>query len=219
MSIFTQSFRMAFEPFFFKENKDKGDTKIYSDALNYFVAFGLLIFAGVMLYWPLIFKIIEQSYWEGKVILPYILIGQLFFGVYYSLSLWYKVTDRTYWGIIMSAIGLTVNTVMNFILIPRIGYLGAAVSTFVGYTVMMALTYILGQKYYPIAYSVGRISIFMLLVVIVVMGTEYSYQYIGNYWIAVSVPAMVLTIFLLLRFLRLDIRTVVSAVKSKIGRK
>ena len=115
MSIFTQSFRMAFEPFFFKENKEKAKNDVYGVALKWFVYFGLFIFAGVMLFMPLLRNFLPQSYFEGTAIIPWILIGQLFFGVYYSISLWYKLTDRTYWGIIMSTIGLAVNTALNFV--------------------------------------------------------------------------------------------------------
>lgn len=173
MAIFTQSFRMAFEPFFFKENKDKAKTDIYGVALKWFVYFGLIIFAGVILFMPLLRLFLPESYYDGTAIIPWILIGQLFFGVYYSLSLWYKLTDRTYWGIIMSAIGLAVNTGFNFYLIPRMGYMGAAISTFIGYTVMMVISYILGQKYFPVAYPVKQLTIATILVVAVVMGANF----------------------------------------------
>ena len=89
---------------------------------------------------PLIRLVLQPSYYEGIAIIPWILIGQLFFGVYYSLSLWYKLTDKTYWGIILSILGLGINSVMNFVLIPRYGFMGAAYSTFVGYLVMSPLT-------------------------------------------------------------------------------
>ncbi len=177
MSIFTQSFRMAFEPFFFKENKDRAKTDIYGPALKWFVYFGLLIFAGVMLFMPLLRLFLPESYYDGIAIIPWILIGQLFFGVYYSLSLWYKLTDRTYWGIIMSAIGLGVNTLLNFLLIPGMGYMGAAISTFVGYAVMMVLTYVIGQRYFPIVYPVKLLLQAGLFVVLIVVGAVYVTQF------------------------------------------
>lgn len=189
MSIFTQSFRMAFEPFFFKENKDRAKTDIYGPALKWFVYFGLLIFAGVMLFMPLLKHILPEDYYGGTVIIPWILIGQLFFGVYYSLSLWYKLTDRTYWGIIMSAIGLAVNTAMNFILIPRMGYIGAAWSTFAGYAVMMMVTYILGQHFFPVEYPVRRLIFVGLVVIIFVMGVSMTLESLGAVWPVVSIVA------------------------------
>lgn len=216
MSIFTQSFRIAFEPFFFRENKEKSDTQIYADALKYFVYFGLLIFAGVILFQPLIYLILPQSYAEGYVILPYILIGQLFFGVYYSLSLWYKVTDRTYWGIIMSAIGLIVNTLMNYLLIPQMGYMGAAVSTLVGYFVMMFLSYVLGQKYYPIAYPVLKISCVSLLVIaLVIIGDYLIHNSQTTLWPVVSVATLLLVLAVLLRSERLTPAKLLSLIRPK----
>lgn len=190
MSIFTQSFRMAFEPFFFKQNKEVEKTEIYGKALKWFVYFGLIIFAGVMLFLPLLKFILTESYYEGMSIIPWILIGQLFFGVYYSLSLWYKVTDRTYWGIILSCIGLTVNVCLNFALIPRIGYMGAAISTFVGYAVMMTVSYLLGQKFYPIDYPVLRLTVVGAAVCAVVIPSHWLLTgAAAGFWPVVSVLA------------------------------
>ncbi len=193
MSIFTQSFRMAFEPFFFKENKDKAKTDIYGPALKWFVYFGLIIFAGVMLFMPILRLFLPESYYEGTAIIPWILIGQLFFGVYYSLSLWYKLTDRTYWGIIMSAIGLSVNTALNFLLIPRMGYMGAAISTFVGYAVMMILTYFMGQKYFPVAYPVRTLLFATASVIAIVVGaTFFTTELCPQLWPITAILVMVL---------------------------
>ncbi len=197
MSIFTQSFRMAFEPFFFKENKDRQKTDIYGPALKWFVYFGLLIFAGVMLFMPLLRRILPADYYDGTSIIPWILVGQLFFGVYYSLSLWYKLTDRTYWGIIMSIVGLAVNTCLNFILIPRVGYIGAAWSTFAGYAVMMLLTYILGQHYFPVKYPVRRLVFVGLAVIILVMCLCMLIEAVGGVWPLVSIAGCLAVVCLI----------------------
>lgn len=190
MSIFTQSFRMAFEPFFFKENKDRSKTDVYGPALKWFVYFGLLIFAGVMLFMPALRLVLPPDYYDGTAIIPWILIGQLFFGVYYSLSLWYKLTDRTYWGIIMSVIGLAVNTGLNFLLIPRLGYMGAAWSTFAGYAVMMMLTYILGQHYFPVEYPVRRIIFVGIAVCLVTLVLNALLGVAGSLWPLVSITGV-----------------------------
>lgn len=219
MAIFTQSFRMAFEPFFFKENKDRAKTDIYGPALKWFVYFGLLIFAGVMLFMPLLRLFLPQSYYEGTAIIPWILIGQLFFGVYYSLSLWYKLTDRTYWGIIMSAIGLTVNTLMNFLLIPRFGYIGAAWSTFVGYAVMMIVTYILGQHYFPVEYPVRRLIFVGLCVMVFVFGLSSVLDSVGGWWVAVAVVGMAAVLAFLGVVERREIAPVVGKIKARLSRK
>ncbi len=219
MSIFTQSFRMAFEPFFFKENKDKQKTDIYGAALKWFVYFGLLIFAGVMLFMPLLRHILPESYYEGTAIIPWILIGQLFFGVYYSLSLWYKVTDRTYWGIIMSVIGLAVNTLMNFILIPRMGYIGAAWSTFAGYAIMMLVTYILGQHFYPVEYPVRRLILVSLVVVGFVTVASMFLPLIGLAWIAVSIVSLVAVVAFIGFVERADVVPAFAKIKLRLSRR
>lgn len=206
MSIFTQSFRMAFEPFFFKENKDKAKTDIYGAALKWFVYFGLFIFAGVMLFMPLLKHFLPESYYEGTSIIPWILVGQLFFGVYYSISLWYKLTDKTYWGIIMSAIGLAINTVLNFILIPQMGYIGAAISTFVGYAAMMITTYILGQRFYPVEYPVARLAMVVTGVIAIVMGAIYlTNSLCPALWPLTAVIVLAVMAFSIIKIEKLDI--------------
>lgn len=219
MSIFTQSFRMAFEPFFFKENKDRAKTDIYGPALKWFVYFGLFIFAGVMLFMPLIRLILPESYYAGTAIIPWILIGQLFFGVYYSLSLWYKLTDRTYWGIIMSAIGLSVNTALNFMLIPRMGYMGAAWSTFAGYAVMMVFTYVLGQHYFPVEYPVRRLLWVGLAVVAVVMGVSAFLDSAGGLWPVLSVLGFVCVAGLIGFVERRELTPMLAKVVGRLRRK
>lgn len=219
MSIFTQSFRMAFEPFFFKENKDRAKTDIYGPALKWFVYFGLLILAGVMLFMPLIRLILPEDYYAGTVIIPWILIGQLFFGVYYSLSLWYKLTDKTYWGIIMSAIGLAVNTALNFILIPRAGYIGAAWSTFAGYAVMMMVTYLLGQHFFPVDYPVRRLVGVGLAVVALVMGVSMALVPAGVFWPLVSVAGCAAVVALIGFVERREIAPALRKVLARFGRK
>lgn len=185
MAIFTQSFRLAFEPFFFKESKDNDKREIYADVMNYFVAFGMIIYAGVILFIPLIDKfIITPAYHRGNVVIPFVLAGQLFFGVYYSLSMWYKKIDKTYYGIIMSFAGLVVNTVLNWFLIPVLGITGAALSAMIGYGVMMILSLLLGNHYYPIPYKWS--SILSLVVVGFVATHLFKWindEYLGSFWI------------------------------------
>lgn len=200
MSIFTQSFRMAFEPFFFKENKERAKTDVYADALKWFVYFGLLIFAGVMLFLPAIRRFLPESYYDGLVVIPWILMGQLFFGVYYSMSLWYKLTDRTYWGVIMSVIGLAVNTSLNFALIPLLGYVGAALSTFAGYAVMMLVSYFVGQRCYPVAYPVRRLLLVGLFCLSLTVGccalTRGAAAWV---WLPVACAALAAVVAVVLR--------------------
>ncbi len=162
MALFTQSFRLAFEPFFFKEGKDKDSKTVYSEVLKYFTFLGMLIFLGVMLFIDIVNIILTPDYVEGNVIIPFILLSQLFFGIYYSLSLWYKLTDRTIFGFYMSLSGFLINLAGIIILVPLYGYIGAAVSIFVSFSVITVISYILGQKYYPIDYPVIRILVLII---------------------------------------------------------
>ena len=157
MALFTQSFRLAFEPFFFKYNNSANIRNSYATIMNYFVAFGVLIFLGVLLYLPVINLVLTKEYLEGNIIIPYVLLGQLFFGIYYSLSLWYKLADKTYFGLLFTVIGSILGITGYFVLIPLIGYLGAAISGMIGYFVMMILSYFFGQKHYPVPYNLKRI--------------------------------------------------------------
>nr|WP_321454135.1 polysaccharide biosynthesis C-terminal domain-containing protein [uncultured Carboxylicivirga sp.] len=168
MMLFIQSYRLAFEPFFFKEGKENASKDLYARILKYFVIFGTIIYVGVLLFMNIINKFLLPEYFEGNVIIPYVLLGQLFFGVYYSLSLWYKLTDNTKYGAYISGIGAFIVIVLNVILVPKYGYLGAAFSSFICFFLMMVLSYFLGQKYYPIQYPVKTIIIYILSAVILV---------------------------------------------------
>jgi len=157
MALFIQSYRLAFEPFFFKEGKNKASKELYARILKFFVLFGLIIYVGVLLFIDVINTLLTEDYYEGNVIIPFILLGQLFFGIYYSLSLWYKLTDKTNYGAIISCIGAITVVVGNVLLVPKIGYIGAAISSCICFFLMTVISYFLGQKYYPIKYPVIRI--------------------------------------------------------------
>ncbi|MCF0126682.1 MAG: polysaccharide biosynthesis C-terminal domain-containing protein [Clostridia bacterium] len=188
MAIFTQSFRLAFEPFFFKENKSKNtNTQLYADAMKYFVIFGLLIFASVILFLPFISLFLTSSYLEGNIVIPIILLSQLLFGIYYNLSIWYKLTDKTYFGIIFSCSGLLVNIVVNFYLIPIYGYVGAAISSLISYFVMVILSIVFGNKYYYINYPILKI-LFLSLCTIGITALFYYIMTISKiYWLVWAV--------------------------------
>ena len=160
MSLFTQSFRFAFEPYFFK-SRDTGKDA-YAKIMEYFVFFGILIFLGVTIFIDVIYLIVKSNYYEGKVLVPLILIGFLFFGIYYNLSLWYKLTDKTKWGSFFGITGMIITVVLNFILLPRIGIFGSALALVAGYLVMMLLSYFKGQKVYYVPYNLKRIGLYLL---------------------------------------------------------
>ena len=164
MNMFIQAFRYAFEPFFFSRGNSKDDPKVYADVMKYFVIFGLLIFLGMVLYIDVIKIIIDPEYHEGLKVIPLVLMANLFFGIYFALSLWYKLTDMTRYGAYIALTGAIFSLSLNFLLIPLWGYMGSAVAVFISYFVMVIFSYFLGRKYYPIPYNLKRIGIYFFIV-------------------------------------------------------
>lgn len=160
MMMFTQAYRFAYEPFIFAQNRRQGGDKLqaYSDALKFFVIFGMSIFLGVMFYMPLLEHFIAPAYRSGLRVVPIVMIADLFFGVFFNLSLWYKLTDKTIWGTWFSLLGLAVTIALNVLLVPRIGYMGCAWAAFACYGLMMVTSYFVGLRHHPLRYPVGRIA-------------------------------------------------------------
>jgi len=167
MNMFIQAFRYAFEPFFFSRNTDKNDPKIYATIMKYFVIFGLLIFMGMVLFIDVLKFIIDTEYHDGLTIVPVVLMANLFFGIYFALSLWYKLTDKTRFGAYIAGIGSLITISLNFLLIPHLGYVGSAIAIFTCFLVMMIISYLLGQKHYPIPYDLKRIFTYFFIAVII----------------------------------------------------
>ena len=168
MTIFIQMFRYASEPFFFGKAKDRNAPELYAKVMTYFVIFCLLIFLGVMFYIDVLKYFIGRggsNYHEGLIIVPIVLIANMFYGIVFNLSIWFKLTDKTFSGTIISIIGASVTLLCLFILVPRIGYLGAAIAHLGCYTVMMLVSYFWGQKVFPVPYQVGRILLYIILAI------------------------------------------------------
>jgi O-antigen/teichoic acid export membrane protein len=160
MSLFTQSFRFAFEPFFFK-NKDKGKES-YAKVMDYFIFFGLVIFLGVTLFLDVVNIVLTEDYIRGNTIVPVVLLALLFYGIYFNLSLWYKLTDKTWIGAVFGSIGAVITVVLNIVLVPDIGVFGSAIALLTGYFVMMVVSGLTGRKYYPVPYKPFKYLIYFL---------------------------------------------------------
>lgn len=169
MMMFTQAFRYAYEPFIFSRAEGQGEdkTRAYCDAMKYFIIFGLAIFLGVMYYLPVLKHFIAPEYWAGLRVVPIMMAADLCFGVYFNLSLWYKLTDRTRWGMYLSLLGFALMLAGNVILVPMIGipdgYIGSAWAALISYAGIMTVSYLLGRRYYPIPYEVKRTGCYLLL--------------------------------------------------------
>jgi len=182
--MFTQAFRYAYEPFVFAKNKDKNSLGIYANAMKYFIIFSFLIFLGMVLYMDLIKFIIKNTYWSGLKVVPIILLSFIFQGIFFNLSIWYKLTDKNKYGAWFSAIGTIIILVGNIILVPKYSYWGSAWSAFAGYFIVMILSYIFGQKYMPVKYDFKTIGIysavtFLFYVISIFITTPYFLVNLG----------------------------------------
>jgi O-antigen/teichoic acid export membrane protein len=167
MTIFIQMFRYAAEPFFFAQAKASNAREIYADVMKFFVIFCLLIFLGVTLYLDIVQYFIGESYREGLYIVPLILFAYLFQGVFYNLSVWYKLTDLTKYGAYIALGGSAVTISLNVLLVPYYSYLGSAWGHFTCYLLMMITSWLIGRKFYRVPYNLKRIGLYSLTAVII----------------------------------------------------
>lgn len=157
MSLFVQMFRYAAEPFFFARAKDKGSRELYARVMEYFVAFCILVFLGVSLYLDQIQLLLGRDFREGTGIVPLMLLSYMMLGMLFNVSMWYKLSNRSGYAVWITLTGLAVSTVINVIFLPRYSYVAAAWAHFFSYLVMLAVSVLLGNRYYPIPYRWGRI--------------------------------------------------------------
>lgn len=157
LSLFTQAFRYAAEPFFFSQAKNKDAKLLYAEVGKYFAIFGLLGFLVITLYIDIFQYFVGEEYRIGLTIVPVLLLANLFLGLYYNLSIWYKLTDKTLYGGYIMSIGALITIVLNILFIPTYGYMASACATLVCYFSVTAISYYYGQKYYPIDYDLKRI--------------------------------------------------------------
>ena len=179
MAMITQAFRYAYEPFVFGNAKEKDSKETYAKGMKYFIIFTLLAFLVVMGYLDVLRYIIQPGYWEGLKVVPIVMAAEIMMGVYFNLSFWYKVTDRTIWGAVFSGAGCAVLIAVNLIFIPKIGYMACAWGGFAGYGVAMLLSYFVGKKYYPVAYPLKDIFLYVLLAGVLYAGMLLSGRYLG----------------------------------------
>ncbi|GHT76200.1 polysaccharide biosynthesis protein [Bacteroidia bacterium] len=160
MMMFTQAFRYAFDPFMFEKGKEGNAKSSYALIMKYFICLGLLVFLVVVLYLDFFKYFVAPEYWVALKIIPIVLMGELFFAVYYNLSLWYKLIRKTYWGTIFSSIGFVIIVAVNLIFIPKYSYMACAWAAFAGNVLIMLLSYFIGQKNYPIRYDLKIIGLY-----------------------------------------------------------
>ena len=210
MMMFTQAFRYAYEPFVFAKHKDRKSVDAYADAMKYYIIFSYIILLGMIFYLDLLKFIIAPSYWEGLKIVPIVLWTYIFQGVYFNLSFWYKLTDKTQWGAYFSLTGVVITFVLQAVFVPRIGYLASAASSTVCFFVLMLLSYFVGRKHLIITYDLRRIGIYTGLVIAILAG-YYTLAHLLpiNEWTKMSIGTILLISYCVL-FYRLDGHTLIK---------
>lgn len=201
MVMFTQAFRYAYEPFIFSQARSAGEDnrRAYADATRYFVIFGLLIFLGVIFFLPILKHFESPSYWPGLRIVPVMMFAELFAGVFFNLSVWYKLTDRTRWGMYFSLICFALMLGLNLLFVPLIGipdgYVGSAWAALISYFVVMVLSWAVGRRYYPIPYPVKRLTAYTILALVLWIAGEYT-DFDKAAWLTYSIRLVLLMIYI-----------------------
>lgn len=163
MAMITQAFRYAYEPFVFGKQKDADNRETYARAMKFFIIFTLLAFLAVTAYMDILQYIIAPGYRQGLRVVPIVMAAEILMGIYFNLSFWYKLIDRTIWGAWFSGAGCLVLIAVNVLLIPRYGYMACAWAGVAGYGTATLLSYFVGQHYYPVRYPLKSIAEYVLL--------------------------------------------------------
>ena len=185
MSLAIQAFRYAAEPFFFARAADKNSPQLFSKVMHWFIIFGCFALLSVSINLDILKVLLlgRPDYRWGVDVVPILLLANLFFGIFYNLSAWYKLTDRTYYGTWITIVGAIITIVLNYVLIPLYGFYGSAVVTLIAYVIMTTASYLLGRKYYPIPYATFKGMAYILVTCVVtylVMLVEFEHQVLAT---------------------------------------
>lgn len=189
LSIFNMAFRLGAEPFFFSYAKNENAKVTYAKILEYFVIALSILFVALTANIEILKYFISRDakhlaeYWVGLPAVPYLLVGYVCLGIYMNLSIWYRLSDQTRFGLYISLVGAVITVVFNILLIPRFSYMGSAWVSMATYGTMMIISYILGQKYYPIPYNLKKILTYLVVSIILVFSSFFIFNrniYIGN---------------------------------------
>lgn len=197
ITLVIQAFRFAAEPFFFNQSKEQDSRKTFADVLKWFTIFTGLMVVTISLFREPLGQLIlrNDAYREGLFIVPVLLMANAFLGMYYNLTVWYKLSDKTMMGGVISVIGALLTLGFNILLIPVLGYAGSALTTLIAYFAMAVISYLLGRKYYPIPYQIGRISAYLLLVSLISAVSYFSwFTTIG--WGVAAVEGLLILIYI-----------------------
>jgi O-antigen/teichoic acid export membrane protein len=180
------AFRLGAEPFFFN-HADKANAKeTYARIMNYFIIVGSLVFVGIVAFIDIIKELFIKNpdYWDAIAIVPIVLLANLFLGIYHNIAVWYKLTDKTSYGMYFSIIGACITIVLNIVLIPKIGFIASAWATLVAYGSMMVISYFYGKKYYNVPYNLKKSSSYLIASVVISYISFVHYR--DNYLVSLT---------------------------------
>lgn len=204
MTLAVQAFRMAAEPYFFSINKNADSKLVYAKVMNYFVLACSLIFLGVSTHLNILAYLLGENYRSGLAVVPILLMANLFLGVYMNLSIWYKLVDKTIYGLYITIIGAILTVGLNILWIPTLGYMGSAYATLICYFVMTVIAYLFGQKYFAVPYSLktifSYISMALLLYIVSKSLNDYFFTNILLKQIIQSFVFILFAVFALMQF-------------------
>jgi len=214
MLLFIQAYRFASEPLFFKQANDSNAKDIYAAMMKYFIIFGLFIFLGIMLFLDLVKLFIHEAYFAGLSVVPILLIAKLFYGIVFNLSIWYKLSNKTHYGIWVTISGLLVSIVINVLFIPKYSYLASAWAALAAYIVMAVLSWWLSLGKYKINYPFIEIGFYFFVSFSIFIVYKFGVLYLENtyYWFS----SMLFFLFLLVVFIK---EKVIRLVSPKFGNK
>ena len=193
MALLTQAFRYAYEPIVFSKSRDRDSKDFYAKAMKYFVIFTLLAFLCVTFYIDILKYVIAPNpdYWVGLRVVPIVMAAEILMGIYFNLSFWYKLIDKTLWGAVFSFVGCAVLIAINVVFVPRYGYMACA--GVAGYGVATVVSYVVGQRKYPIAYDIRSIGLYMLVAAVLFAASQL--QPWGAQWLRMAVNTALLGVF------------------------
>lgn len=200
ITITIQAFRMAAEPFFFNRSREENATKIYARVMKFFVIACCFMFLFIGLYldvfrWIFI-KFANKNWADGLDVVPLLALGNIFLGIYYNLSVWYKLTNKNMYGAAITIAGAIITIVLNVLLIPRLHYTGAAIATFCCYLFMMISSYVLGQKHFPVPYARRKLLMYLLTAVLLYsIHVGLNKLYHGHLWFSLVTGTMLMGVF------------------------
>lgn len=194
MAMIMQAFRYAYEPFVFGNSNQKESKELYAKAMKYFIAVAIMAFLAVVFYMDILRHLIAPGYWEGLKVVPFVMMAEIFMGISFNLSFWYKLNSETWWGAIFSFSGCAIIFAINIIFVPQYGYMACAIASFAGYFVAMLLSYIVGQRRNPICYNLKEIGTYVLLAALL-YGISYIIP-IENTWGKIAFNTLLMIVYL-----------------------